>query len=171
MLSTVLHSLGRSFDIYQALLSKNAKVYVAARNKDKAEAAITQLKEETGREALFLELNLGDLASVRTSASMFLSQEERLHVLFQNASVPHLRPCTVSLTETPMFRGVMWPPHELLTKDGYDLQFGTNVIVSPLVRAHPLLLTTCRATSFSCSFSSQRLPLPLPARPPILRAS
>ena len=26
------------------------------------------------------------------------------------------------------YRGVMMPPVEMLTKDGYDLQFGTNVL-------------------------------------------
>jgi retinol dehydrogenase-12 len=74
------------------LLLKNAKVYVAARSKHKAEAAIARLKEETGRTALFLELDLGDLASVRASAHAFLTLEERLHVLFENASVPSPRP-------------------------------------------------------------------------------
>ena len=29
---------------------------------------------------------------------------------------------------TKCFRGVMWAPTELLTADGYDLQFGTNVV-------------------------------------------
>ena len=31
-------------------------------------------------------------------------------------------------SESNLFRGVMIPPMEQLTADGYDLQFGTNVL-------------------------------------------
>jgi hypothetical protein len=88
--------VGSSSDTHQALLLKNAKVYLAARSKDKAEVAIARLKVETGREALFLGLDLGDLASVRASVSAFLSQEKCLHILFENASVPQTRPYSVA---------------------------------------------------------------------------
>lgn len=54
------------------LLEKNAKVYLAARSKSKAEEAIKDLKEETGKEAIFLELDLGSLAAVRKAADEFL---------------------------------------------------------------------------------------------------
>lgn len=56
----------------QALLEHNAKVYLAARSKDKAEAAIRDLQQSTGKEAIFLHLDLGNLASVRASAAEFL---------------------------------------------------------------------------------------------------
>lgn len=69
----------------QALLQHNAKVYMAARNKQKAEAAIASLKTETSREAIFLELDLSSLASVKKSAQEFLSKEHELHILFNNA--------------------------------------------------------------------------------------
>lgn len=45
---------------------------MASRNKDKAEAAIAQLKSDTGNEAIFLELDLSSLASVRRAAAEFL---------------------------------------------------------------------------------------------------
>ncbi|GJE89085.1 NAD(P)-binding protein [Phanerochaete sordida] len=93
----------------RALLQHNARVYLAARTRSKAEAAIKDLKEATGKEAIFLELDLGSLASVRKAAEEFLAKERALHVLFNNA-------------------GVMIPPVEQLTSDGYDLQFGTNVL-------------------------------------------
>lgn len=57
----------------QVLLEHNAKVYMAARDRKKAEAAIEELKEKTGREAFFLELNLANLASVRKAAEAFLT--------------------------------------------------------------------------------------------------
>ncbi|KAG2146149.1 NAD(P)-binding protein [Suillus bovinus] len=94
----------------RVLLTKNAKVYVACRDKAKGEAgedAIRDLKS-TRKEVYFLQLNLANLKSVKASGEDFL-REPVLHVLFNNA-------------------GVMAPPIELLTDDGYDLQFGTNVL-------------------------------------------
>jgi len=57
----------------QALLKHNAKVYLAARTATKANAAIADLKNETGKEAIFLQLDLADLTAVRKSAEEFLS--------------------------------------------------------------------------------------------------
>jgi retinol dehydrogenase-12 len=58
--------------ICQALLSKGAKVYLAARSKDKADSAIEWLKTETdGKTAIFLQLDLADLESVRRAAEEF----------------------------------------------------------------------------------------------------
>ncbi|KAF8956997.1 hypothetical protein BDZ97DRAFT_1955212 [Flammula alnicola] len=93
----------------KALLAHNAKVYIAARNPDKVAAAIADLKKETDKEALFLKVDLADLKSVKAAAEEFQSKEKELHVLFNNA-------------------GVMAPPIDQLTAQGYDLQFGTNVL-------------------------------------------
>ncbi|KAH8115062.1 NAD-binding protein [Phellopilus nigrolimitatus] len=96
-----------------ALLRKNAKVYMASRSQPKAEAAIAELKAQTGREALFLELDLASLKGIKKAAEEFQSKETQLHILFNNGRVPP---------------GVMIPPIEQLTADGYDLQFGTNCL-------------------------------------------
>ncbi|KAG7451651.1 NAD(P)-binding protein [Guyanagaster necrorhizus] len=93
----------------RVLLLHGAKVYLAARSEGKARAAIEELKKETGSEPIFLPLDLADLVSVRRSAEEFLSKEKQLHILFNNA-------------------GVMLAPMDMLTKQGYDLQFGTNVV-------------------------------------------
>jgi NAD(P)-dependent dehydrogenase (short-subunit alcohol dehydrogenase family) len=93
----------------KALLIHNAKVYLAARTPAKANAAIADLKNETGKEAIFLQLDLADLTAVRKSAEEFLSKESRLQILINNA-------------------GVMIPPVEDVTVQKYDSQFGTNVI-------------------------------------------
>lgn len=93
----------------KVLLAHGAKVYIAARNQAASEEAIRQLKQETGNEAIFLKLDLGDLKAIKASAEEFLSKEIQLHILLNNA-------------------GVMSPPIELVTADGYDLQFGTNVL-------------------------------------------
>lgn len=76
----------------QALLEHNAKVYLAARSKERAEGAIASLKEVTGKEAIFLELDLSSLSSVKKAVTEFLSKEHELHVLFNNAYVPHSVP-------------------------------------------------------------------------------
>lgn len=54
-----------------ALLRKNAKVYIAGRSRAKAEAAIKELKERTGKDALFLELDLASLRGIRKSVAEF----------------------------------------------------------------------------------------------------
>jgi NAD(P)-dependent dehydrogenase (short-subunit alcohol dehydrogenase family) len=47
-------------------------VYIAARNREKTDAAIQVLKNETGKEAHFLQLDLSDLKSVRAAAVAFI---------------------------------------------------------------------------------------------------
>ncbi|CAI7651086.1 unnamed protein product [Penicillium pancosmium] len=56
----------------------------------------------------FLELDIASFESVETAAANFLRQESRLDILINNA-------------------GIMMTP-EGLTKDGYEIQFGTNVL-------------------------------------------
>ena len=116
------------------MLKHNAKVYLAARSQEKATAAIASLREETGREAIFLQLDLASLVSVKAAAQEFLSKEPELHVLFCNACAS--RPDLLSANRFKTYSGlgfhvrsgVMWPAVDLLTADGYDLQFGTNVL-------------------------------------------
>ncbi|KAJ7486352.1 NAD-P-binding protein [Mycena galericulata] len=100
---------GIGYETVKQLLLKNAKVYLAARSPDKAAAAIKRLEGETKNTAIFLQLDLADLPSVRKAAESFLAQESKLDLLFNNG-------------------GVMISPTDQLTAQGYDLQFGTNVI-------------------------------------------
>ncbi|KNZ76729.1 hypothetical protein J132_08801 [Termitomyces sp. J132] len=93
----------------KALLAHNAKVYLAARNPDKAKMAIEDLRAQTGKDAIFLKLDLADLGSVKDAVEEFRAKEKELHILFNNG-------------------GVMLAPIDELTVDGYDLQFGTNVL-------------------------------------------
>ena len=72
----------------QNLLQHNAKVYLAGRDEGKGQEAVNKLKELTGKEPIFLHLDLADLASVKKSAEEFLGKETHLHVLFNNACVP-----------------------------------------------------------------------------------
>jgi len=100
---------GVGYETAKALLLHNAKVYIAARSLEKSTEAIKKLKAETNKDAIFLKLDLASLKAVKTAAEEFTSKENELHVLFNNG-------------------GVMVPPIEQLTEDGYDLQFGTNVV-------------------------------------------
>jgi NAD(P)-dependent dehydrogenase (short-subunit alcohol dehydrogenase family) len=54
-------------------LIHNAKVYLLARNEEKARQAIEELKAETnGKEAIWIPLNLASLQSVKSAAETFL---------------------------------------------------------------------------------------------------
>jgi len=68
------------------LLSKGAKVYIACRDEVKAQSAIDELKQATGKDSIFpLKLDLADLTSVKTAAEVFIGKESELHTLYNNA--------------------------------------------------------------------------------------
>ncbi|KAJ7628752.1 NAD(P)-binding protein [Roridomyces roridus] len=100
---------GIGFETAKVLLRHNAKVYIACRSIAKGEAAIATLKDDTGKDAILVPLDLSSLDSIKEAAAEFRKSEPELHVLFNNA-------------------GVMASPPELLTQEGYDLQFGVNVL-------------------------------------------
>ncbi|KAF8130198.1 NAD(P)-binding protein [Boletus edulis] len=113
----------------RVLLTKNAKVWIACRDVSKGEAALKELKELTGKDAHLLKLDLANLKSIKQSVEEFLQRETQLHILFNNA-------------------GVMRPPIDMVTADGYDLQFGTNVLghfyLTKLLL--PILISTAKSS-------------------------
>ncbi|KAI1180453.1 short-chain dehydrogenase [Nemania sp. FL0916] len=113
------------------LYSKNAAVWVAARNLEKGANAVASIKEahpsSEGRLEL-LQLDLSDLTTVKASADAFLAKEKRLDVLINNA-------------------GVMIPPHGSKTAQGYELQLGTNCL-GPFLFTQlltPMLIATAKS--------------------------
>lgn len=101
---------GIGYETAKGLLLRNATVYIGARSIPKAEAAIKSLTEATGNPKVFiLKMDLSDLTLVKKAAEDFQSKEKKLHILINNAGV--------LATETDVF-----------TTQGYDLQFGTNVL-------------------------------------------
>jgi len=101
---------GLGYVTCQELLAKGAKVYLAGRQSQKSEDAIERLKKETGKDNVhLLPVDLSELKSVRTAAETFLSKEKRLDILINNA-------------------GVLAVPVDELTKDGYDMHFGVNLL-------------------------------------------
>jgi Dehydrogenases with different specificities (related to short-chain alcohol dehydrogenases) len=92
------------------LARKGAHVVLACRDRRKGEAALARLLTEapgTGTELAILDL--ASLASVREFAARELAGGEPLDILINNA-------------------GVMAPPKRQETTDGFELQFGTNVL-------------------------------------------
>jgi retinol dehydrogenase 12 len=66
------------------LLLHNARVYLAARSPEKGAKAIADLKAETKKEAIYLKMDLSELASVKASVEEFTSKEKALHILINN---------------------------------------------------------------------------------------
>ncbi|OBT91150.1 hypothetical protein VE02_00072 [Pseudogymnoascus sp. 03VT05] len=83
------------------------RIYLCARTASKAEATIAELQEAQPDAPLtFLPLDLADLKSVQACARAFVAKEDRLDLVVCNA-------------------GIMAVP-EGLTREGYEVQFGTN---------------------------------------------
>ncbi|KAL3487218.1 hypothetical protein BJX62DRAFT_213914 [Aspergillus germanicus] len=103
-------SSGYGLILATILYRRNGKVYLAARDTAKLQQIADDLKkrfpESTGG-VHFFHLDLSDLSTIRKSADEFLAKEDKLHVLWHNA-------------------GVMIPPQGSKTKQGYELQLGTN---------------------------------------------
>ncbi|KLP06184.1 related to alcohol dehydrogenase homolog Bli-4 [Fusarium fujikuroi] len=113
--------------IYQLSKHKPKHIYLAARSEEKANEAIKTLhkKNPNAGPVAFLQLDLGSFASIKAAAATFRSMSDRLDILINNA-------------------GIMSVP-EGLTKDGYEIQFGTNHLGPALFTT--LLLPTLKATA------------------------
>jgi len=114
----------------RVLLSKGARVYIATRSEEKSREAIEELKKETGKDGIFfLKLDLSDLVSVKAAAEEYIGKETELHTLYNNG-------------------GVMYTPIDHVTTQGFDMQFGTNVLghfyLTKLLL--PVLTTTAKKT-------------------------
>lgn len=131
---------GTGKELTRLLYSRNAKVYMLARSKDKTAAAITAIQQQcpSSRGALvFLSLDLADLHAVKVTAKTFLSREDRLHVLFNNAGVLSASAAAGKTKEDVA-----------TTAQGHELHVGVNCL-GPLLLTlllTPLLRATAAAT-------------------------
>ena len=92
------------------LARKGATLLLACRDRARGEAAMARLHSEApGAPLELVLLDLASLASVREVAAQELERGLPLDLLINNA-------------------GVMAPSKRQETKDGYELQFGTNVL-------------------------------------------
>lgn len=98
---------GLGLESTRLLAGRGAHVVMACRNPDKGQAALEDIRNDHPDAALeLMELDLAELASVHRFAEAFLKRFDKLDVLLNNA-------------------GLMAPPLQR-TKDGFELQFGTN---------------------------------------------
>ena len=89
-----------------SLAARGATLVLAGRSSEKTLPVIEALKTETGNQAItFSALALDDLAFVRRSANELLAKHDRIDVLINNAGLAGARG---------------------LTKDGFELAFGTT---------------------------------------------
>ncbi|XP_051966323.1 dehydrogenase/reductase SDR family member 13-like [Xyrauchen texanus] len=87
------------------LAKRGARVILACRNHQKAEAAVYDIRRESGNsEVLYMHLDLASFKSVRNFAETFLKSEPRLDLLINNAGL-----ITSGRTE-----------------DGFGMAFGVN---------------------------------------------
>ncbi len=127
-------SSGLGLETARALVARGATVVMACRSRRRGEEArqILLTSPAAGTDPAIpwggldlLDLDLADLASVRSAAAAVADRYGRLDLLINNA-------------------GVMAPPRTL-TRDGFELQFGTNhlghfvftLLLLPLLRQSP----------------------------------
>lgn len=98
---------GLGYETAKALAARGAHVVLAVRNLDKGKDAVARITAESpAADVALQELDLTSLASVRAAAEQLRSAHDRIDLLINNA-------------------GVMYTPKST-TKDGFELQFGTN---------------------------------------------
>jgi NAD(P)-dependent dehydrogenase (short-subunit alcohol dehydrogenase family) len=104
-------SSGLGVETARALVAHGAEVIGAVRDLAKADAATASVREAAksgGGRLELVELDLADLASVRACTDRLIAKGRPLDLVIANA-------------------GVMVTPYGL-TKDGFETQFGTNVL-------------------------------------------
>ncbi|MGH9823503.1 MAG: oxidoreductase [Blastocatellia bacterium] len=115
---------GIGYETALALAEAGAEVVVAARNQTKGREAVARiLRTDPTASVRFEELDLASLASVADFAGLISKQGRAVDLLINNA-------------------GVMALPTRRTTKDGFEMQFGTNHLghFALTARLLPLLL-------------------------------
>lgn len=115
---------GLGFEDALALARSGADVIIAGRNPTKGTEAIRRIKEQAPQASVTLEIvDLSSLASIEALGKRLKETRDHIDVLINNA-------------------GVMTPPTRQTTKDGFELQFGTNYLGHFALTGHllPLLM-------------------------------
>ncbi|MBB3660164.1 NAD(P)-dependent dehydrogenase (short-subunit alcohol dehydrogenase family) [Rhizobium sp. BK650] len=113
---------GLGFEDALALARAGGDVIIAGRNPTKGADAVRRIKEQAPQASVALEIvDLGDLASIEALANRLKETRDHIDVLINNA-------------------GVMTPPTRQTTRDGFELQFGTNYLGHFALTGHLLPL-------------------------------
>ena len=100
-------SSGIGYEAAKVLANKSAKVIIAVRNLTKGELAKSNIiAQNKTADVEVMKIDLSDLASVKSFVKEYREKYSKLDLLINNA-------------------GVMIPPYSK-TKDGFELQMGTN---------------------------------------------
>ena len=100
---------GIGFETAKALAARGVHVIIAARNRERGEAALASLRSAIANAQVdVMEIDLASLASVRRFAEQYQARGLPLHILINNAG----------------YIGLDKQIH--LTQDGFELEFGTN---------------------------------------------
>lgn len=115
---------GIGLELVTILYQAGGKIYIAGRSEAKALQKIEAIKSSvrdasSAGQLEYLPLDLSDLSTVKASVASFKSKESKLDVLWNNA-------------------GVSLPPIGSVTKQGHELQIGTNCL-GPLLFTKLLL--------------------------------
>ncbi|PWA03411.1 hypothetical protein BB558_000426 [Smittium angustum] len=117
---------GIGYETTKALMLTGHIVVMACRNETLAKEAIADLEKETGiKTCEFIHLDLSSISSCRKFAAEFKKKHNKLHLLINNA-------------------GIMACPY-MTTKDGIEMQFGTNHVGHFVITTE--LLDTIKASA------------------------
>jgi NAD(P)-dependent dehydrogenase (short-subunit alcohol dehydrogenase family) len=114
---------GLGLETALALARAGCEVIIAGRNPEKGADAVSHVQRVAPRATVrFEKLDLADLSSIVSFAQRMKNDRESLDLLVNNA-------------------GIMVPPKRQETRDGFELQFGTNYLGHFALTAHlmPLL--------------------------------
>ena len=102
-------SSGIGLECARVMVNAGANVFLANRNLEKSEPLVKNLQESCGNpdRVHLIKLDLSDLSSCRSAAAEFNALGIPLHILLNNG-------------------GVMAVQEKQLTKDGFEMQLGTN---------------------------------------------
>ncbi|KAJ3686565.1 hypothetical protein LUZ61_015729 [Rhynchospora tenuis] len=99
---------GIGYATAEGLASRGATVYMVCRNKERGEAAQSQIQSNTGNPNIHLEIcDLSSVKDIRTFVSQFSSNDKPLHVLVNNAGILE--------------------NNRVITPEGLELNFAVNV--------------------------------------------
>ncbi|XP_023535215.1 dehydrogenase/reductase SDR family member 12 isoform X1 [Cucurbita pepo subsp. pepo] len=100
---------GIGYATAEGLASRGATVYMVCRNKERGEAALSEIKSKTGNQNVHLEVcDLSSIRDVTSFSSNFISKNVPVHVLVNNAG----------LLEN----------NRVTTSEGFELNFAVNVL-------------------------------------------
>ncbi|KAI4339685.1 hypothetical protein MLD38_024598 [Melastoma candidum] len=100
---------GIGYATAEGLAARGATVYMVCRNKEKGEAALSEIRAATGNVNIHLEIcDISCVNDVKLFASRFSSKDQPLHVLVNNAGLLENKRVT--------------------TTEGYELNFAVNVL-------------------------------------------